>query len=48
LKKADIILLLTDHSAYDYAFIEKNAVCIVDTRNAFEKNRIKSRKIHKA
>jgi len=48
LKRADITLLLTDHSAYDYAFIEKYAVCIVDTRNAFEKNGIKSRKIHKA
>jgi len=48
LKNADITLLLTDHSAYDYSFIEKHAQCIVDTRNAFERNGIKSPKIFKA
>ncbi|MCG6534743.1 MAG: nucleotide sugar dehydrogenase [Syntrophales bacterium LBB04] len=48
LKSADLVLLLTDHSAYDYDFIERNARCIVDTRNAFERNGIKSPKVHKA
>lgn len=48
LKNADVTLLLTDHSAYDYAFIERHAVCIVDTRNAFEKHGIKSAKVFKA
>ena len=48
LRKADLTLLLTDHTAYDYAFIEKHAQCIVDTRNAFQKNGIKSNKISKA
>jgi len=48
LSNADMALLLTDHSAYDYAFIEKHARCILDTRNAFERNGIKSGKIHKA
>jgi UDP-N-acetyl-D-glucosamine dehydrogenase len=48
LRRADVILLLTDHTAYDYSFIEKHAKCIVDTRNAFEKSGIKSRKITKA
>jgi UDP-N-acetyl-D-glucosamine dehydrogenase len=48
LQKADITLLLTDHSAYDYPFIEKQAQCIVDTRNAFERNGVRSKKIHKA
>ncbi len=48
LNNADMALLLTDHSAYDYAFIEKHARCILDTRNAFERNGIKSGKIHKA
>jgi UDP-N-acetyl-D-glucosamine dehydrogenase len=48
LQKADITLLLTDHSAYDYPFIGKQAQCIVDTRNAFERNGIRSKKIHKA
>lgn len=48
LKKADLTLLLTDHSTYDYSFIEKHAQCIVDTRNVFGKNGIKNKKIFKA
>lgn len=30
----DCVLIATDHSAYDYAFIVKHAKCVVDTRNA--------------
>jgi len=48
IRKADLTLLLTDHTAYDYSFIEKHAQCIVDTRNAFQKSGIKSKKISKA
>jgi UDP-N-acetyl-D-glucosamine dehydrogenase len=48
LKKADVVLLLTDHSAYDYQFIAGNAACIIDTRNAFGKNGIVNGKIIKA
>ncbi len=48
LSGADITLLLTDHSLYEYAFIEKHSKCIVDTRNAFERNGIKSDKVYKA
>jgi UDP-N-acetyl-D-glucosamine dehydrogenase len=48
LRRADVAMLLTDHTAYDYSFIERHTKCIVDTRNAFEKNGIKSRKINKA
>jgi UDP-N-acetyl-D-glucosamine dehydrogenase len=48
LRKADLTLLLTDHSAYDYSFIEKNTKCLIDTRNAFEKQRIENHKIYKA
>jgi UDP-N-acetyl-D-glucosamine dehydrogenase len=48
LKNADLILLITDHSSYDYDFIEKHARCIVDTRNAFTRNGITSEKIYKA
>ena len=33
-KKHDIVVILTDHSAYDYEMIVKNARLIVDTRNA--------------
>lgn len=34
IKKYDIVLIMTDHSAYDYEMIVKNARLIVDTRNA--------------
>jgi UDP-N-acetyl-D-glucosamine dehydrogenase len=44
----DIVLLLTDHSSYDYAFIESNAKLILDTRDAFRKNGIYSRRVHRA
>jgi len=48
LRKADIVLLLTDHSAYDYEFIAQHAACIIDTRNAFHKAGLRNRKIIKA
>ncbi|MFW6155144.1 MAG: nucleotide sugar dehydrogenase [Planctomycetota bacterium] len=34
LAKYDAVLISTDHSAYDYDFIVKNAQLVVDTRNA--------------
>ncbi len=37
LKKADLVILTTDHSAFDYAMIAKSARLIYDTRNAFHK-----------
>lgn len=48
IQEYDLVLLSTDHSDYDYKFIEENAKLIVDTRNAFEKNGVKSDKIFKA
>ncbi len=48
LVSADLVLLVTDHTAFDHKFIEKHARCIVDTRNAFERNGIRSEKIYKA
>ena len=48
LRKADVVLLITDHSAYDYDLIERHARCIVDTRGAFRKNGIKSGKVYRA
>jgi UDP-N-acetyl-D-glucosamine dehydrogenase len=36
LTAADLVLLVTDHSAYDYAWIAGKARLIVDTRNAFK------------
>jgi len=34
LKEQDCVLIATDHSAYDYEFIVKNARMVLDTRNA--------------
>jgi UDP-N-acetyl-D-glucosamine dehydrogenase len=34
LRSYDCVVIATDHSAYDYEFIVRNAVLIVDTRNA--------------
>jgi len=48
LRKADLVLLVTDHTAFDYDFIERHAQCIVDTRDAFKKRGIESRKVYKA
>jgi UDP-N-acetyl-D-glucosamine dehydrogenase len=36
LEAADCVLLVTDHSAYDYGWIASKAKLIVDTRNAFK------------
>jgi UDP-N-acetyl-D-glucosamine dehydrogenase len=32
---SDLSLLVTDHTAFDYSFIEKHSQLILDTRNAF-------------
>lgn len=46
LSKYDCVLISTDHSAYDYAFIVKHSKLIIDTRNATGK--IRSGKIVRA
>ena len=48
LNKYDCVVISTDHSSYDYKFILKHAVLIIDTRNAFANHGIKSKKIFKA
>jgi UDP-N-acetyl-D-glucosamine dehydrogenase len=45
LKKYDAVLILTDHSAYDYDFIVKNSKLIIDTRNAIKKRHRKIKKL---
>jgi UDP-N-acetyl-D-glucosamine dehydrogenase len=45
--RGPIVLLLTDHSTYDYAFTEKHARAILDTRNVFKKNGVLSINIYK-
>jgi UDP-N-acetyl-D-glucosamine dehydrogenase len=32
---ADVVILTTDHSSFDYQWIADNCDCILDTRNAF-------------
>jgi UDP-N-acetyl-D-glucosamine dehydrogenase len=39
LRKADAVIIATDHSSYDYDFIVRNARLVVDTRNAVKKPR---------
>jgi UDP-N-acetyl-D-glucosamine dehydrogenase len=34
LARQDCVLIATDHSAYDYEFIVRNAPLVIDTRNA--------------
>lgn len=34
LKKADCVVITTNHSAYDYEWIVEHARCVIDTRNA--------------
>lgn len=46
LQESDLVLLVTDHSAYDYAWLASQARLIVDTRNAFKG--IAGRDIYKA
>ena len=36
LGEVELVLLVTDHSAYDYPWIASQAKLIVDTRNAFK------------
>ncbi|HQO43902.1 MAG TPA: UDP binding domain-containing protein, partial [Bacillota bacterium] len=37
LKNADIVVITTMHSCYDYDFIQKNSKFIFDTKNAMSK-----------
>lgn len=48
LSKYDLILLSTDHTNYNYKFINSASKLILDTRNVFERAGVKSEKIFKA
>ena len=37
IKSADIVIIATDHTQYDYEFLLRNASCVIDTRNATKK-----------
>lgn len=47
LSKMDLIILITDHSDFDYQWIADNCDCILDTRNAFKEVRNCRAKIYK-
>ena len=48
IKSYDCVLIATDHSAYDYDWIVKNAKLVVDTRNATAHVKTGRKKIVKA
>jgi UDP-N-acetyl-D-glucosamine dehydrogenase len=48
LKESDAVVIVTDHSSYDYAWIVKNSPLVVDTRNACKDVKTGQEKIVKA
>lgn len=48
LRDMDVVMILTDHSAYDYAWITQHAQVVIDTRNATRGVREGREKIVKA
>ena len=47
LEEADLIVILTDHSQFDYGFVVKNSRLVFDTRNATAQVKGDRQKIHK-
>ena len=47
LQEADLVIIVTNHSSYDYDFIVKHAVVILDTRNATREVRSGREKIRR-
>ncbi len=37
IKSADIVIIATDHTQYDYEFLVRTASCVIDTRNATQR-----------
>ena len=48
LRNYDLVVLSTDHEAFNYEMIAKNSKLVIDTRNAFEKKNLAGRNIYKA
>ncbi len=44
----DLVILATDHDAFDYKLIAKSSKLIIDSRNVFERKGNKSKNIYKA
>ena len=47
LQEADLVIIVTNHSSYDYDFIVKHAVVVLDTRNATREVRSGREKIRR-
>ena len=47
LARADLVIIVTNHSSYDYAMVVRHAKAVLDTRNATSGVRTGRRKIHK-
>lgn len=47
LKRADLVIIVTDHSSYDWKWIAKHSPLILDTRNALGKIRTGRSKVQK-
>ncbi len=47
LKQSDCVVVVTDHTQYDFGFVHRHADLIVDTRNALKKIESGREKIHK-
>ena len=47
LGRADLVLIITDHSDFDYRFVVRHAVRLLDTRNATRDVRTGRSKVHK-
>ena len=47
LKKADLVIIVTDHSSFDYNAIVRHARIVLDSRNATRDVRTGRSKIHK-
>jgi UDP-N-acetyl-D-glucosamine dehydrogenase len=46
MQKADMTVILTDHTTYDYQWVVDHSKLIFDTRNATKRVRTGRKKIH--
>ena len=47
LAKADLVVIVTDHSDYDFDMVVRNSRLVLDTRNATRSVRVGRSKVHK-
>jgi UDP-N-acetyl-D-glucosamine dehydrogenase len=47
LRKADLVLIITDHSSFDFDAIVRHSPLILDTRNATRDVKVGRAKVHK-